>query len=435
MKKKALLASALALALMVSPLGGLRASAEESGVSLAAATDSASSVKPLTDPTNARFTGDYNCAVDWSGSSNYTKGTLWWHIKVYKDGQLYKEYKGNDRDPYTVPADITGTLTFPFSHDLKDSGTYCFEIRVERDTSKGFYASHWISSDEVTYTRPEKTLGTTVGSWSTEKEGLLLFESVEGASGYQWQLQKLDENSGEWAECTGRGYNQSIEGLVWDGNISYTYITPETTPDAAGQVKERDFSREVKAYGPGSYRVAIKALSGRLDEVVDGAEVYSEELKTGGNSGYDQAGDDSDSGQSDDSSPLEEKVEAAAPGEVIKMQGITTLSNADMKLLLENKVTLEMEYTYEGVDYKVRIPAGTAMDNDIPWYGPLYLAKYYSVNSLGAGMTGPTYTVQKGDTLGKIARANNMTVAELAAKNPQITNVNVIIQGQTIKIK
>ena len=35
-------------------------------------------------------------------------------------------------------------------------------------------------------------------------------------------------------------------------------------------------------------------------------------------------------------------------------------------------------------------------------------------------------TVKKGDTLSAIAKANNTTVAKIAAANPQITNVNKI---------
>ena len=146
---------------------------------------------------------------------------------------------------------------------------------------------------------------------------------------------------------------------------------------------------------------------------------------------------DSDPGQEDTntSSTLEPRIETAQSGDVIQMQDVTTLSSSEVKQLLENGLTLEMEYTYEGVDYKVRIPAGASMDESIPWYGPLYLAQHYGVSRLvgtcAAG--GPCYTVQKGDTLGKIARANYMSLAELTAKNPQIKNADVIIPGQTIQ--
>ena len=45
-----------------------------------------------------------------------------------------------------------------------------------------------------------------------------------------------------------------------------------------------------------------------------------------------------------------------------------------------------------------------------------------------------TVTVVKGDTLSAIAKANNTTVAKIAAANPQITNINKINVGQKITI-
>ncbi|MCM1058246.1 MAG: LysM peptidoglycan-binding domain-containing protein [Firmicutes bacterium] len=130
---------------------------------------------------------------------------------------------------------------------------------------------------------------------------------------------------------------------------------------------------------------------------------------------------------------LEEQVAVAESGAVVSLQGVTTLSNGDMKLLLAKDVTLVMEYTYAGVDYVVTIPAGAALDDDIRWYGPLYLASLF-----GNGETvveDATYTVQAGDTLSKIARKVGMTLNELVAKNSQITDINRIKVGQQINIK
>jgi hypothetical protein len=45
-----------------------------------------------------------------------------------------------------------------------------------------------------------------------------------------------------------------------------------------------------------------------------------------------------------------------------------------------------------------------------------------------------TVTVKAGDTLSAIAKANNTTVAKIAAANPQITNVNVIKPKQVINL-
>lgn len=129
---------------------------------------------------------------------------------------------------------------------------------------------------------------------------------------------------------------------------------------------------------------------------------------------------------------IEEKIINAESGDVVELEGVTTLSNGTMKTLLEKgDVTLVLKYTYEDVDYVVTIPAGAALDNDIPWYGPLYLAAAFGN---GAG-NAASYTVKSGDTLSKIARANGLTLEQIAAKNPQISNVNVIKVGQKINVK
>lgn len=44
------------------------------------------------------------------------------------------------------------------------------------------------------------------------------------------------------------------------------------------------------------------------------------------------------------------------------------------------------------------------------------------------------YTVQKGDTMSKIARDNGLTLSELASVNPQVKNLDLIYVGQEIHI-
>lgn len=55
------------------------------------------------------------------------------------------------------------------------------------------------------------------------------------------------------------------------------------------------------------------------------------------------------------------------------------LSNDEMKALLnKGTVTLCMQYEYNGTEYVTVIPVGSAIDDAIPYYGPLYLAALYA---------------------------------------------------------
>lgn len=129
------------------------------------------------------------------------------------------------------------------------------------------------------------------------------------------------------------------------------------------------------------------------------------------------------------------QIKTAETGSTVVMdKGTTTLSNSIMKeLLKKGDVSLKLEFTYNEEEYVIVIPAGAALDNDIPWYGPLYLAQQYG-NSAGtaAAEAGGTYEVKRGDTLSRIAKANNMTLKQLLAKNPQIKDANKIVVGQKI---
>ncbi|MDE5892894.1 MAG: LysM domain-containing protein [Acetatifactor sp.] len=129
------------------------------------------------------------------------------------------------------------------------------------------------------------------------------------------------------------------------------------------------------------------------------------------------------------------QIKTAEAGSTVVMdKGTTTLSNSIMKeLLKKGDVSLKLEFTYNEQEYVIVIPAGAALDNDIPWYGPLYLAQQYG-NSAGnaASEAGGVYEVKRGDTLSKIAAANNMTLKQLLTKNPQIKDANKIVVGEKI---
>lgn len=159
----------------------------------------------------------------------------------------------------------------------------------------------------------------------------------------------------------------------------------------------------------------------------------------GGDSAGNASADSVSSGSSESAWTAYEKevtgqVQTAEAGSTVVMdEGITTISNSMMKALLEKgDVSLRLEFTYEDKEYVIVIPAGAALDNDIPWYGPLYLAQQFG-NRAGTDASGEgNYEVKSGDSLSKIAAAANMTLRELLAKNPQIKDPNKIYAGQKI---
>ncbi len=78
---------------------------------------------------------------------------------------------------------------------------------------------------------------------------------------------------------------------------------------------------------------------------------------------------------------LANEIANAKDGATIKItrdKNINALPNDVMQALYKKQtVALELEYTFEGNEYTVTIPAGKAEDNAIEWYGPLYLQMRY----------------------------------------------------------
>lgn len=144
------------------------------------------------------------------------------------------------------------------------------------------------------------------------------------------------------------------------------------------------------------YNAEDDTLTFAVDHFSTFAIAEAEESKNNGNNG------NNSSNGSDDSKDTEDTVAAAVNtdsaftlyrGEVVseienaqdgatvtitKDKNINALPNDFMQALYNKKtVTLVMEYTYEGKDYTVTIPAGKAENSDIAWYGPLYLQMHY----------------------------------------------------------
>lgn len=134
---------------------------------------------------------------------------------------------------------------------------------------------------------------------------------------------------------------------------------------------------------------------------VSSADSDSDNSSSSDSSSSDSDSDDSDSDDSTPATPprdyareAEERVlnqiqSAPAGSTVVMDRSITTLSNAAMKeLLKQGDVSLKLDFTYLGQRYVITIPAGKALNDDVPWYGPLYLAQQFgnsaSVNEVNA---------------------------------------------------
>lgn len=218
-----------------------------------------------------------------------------------------------------------------------------------------------------------------------------------------------------------------------NGNVVRVRVKFSINPDGTISFSERNFLYSTFAF------IETVSASGSDSNTPAGGKPGTNTPASAGTGSNASSGGKSDTHSSQ--AEVESQITVADPGSVVKItkeQNINTLSNSLMQQLAKRgDVALEMEYTYEGVDYHIIIPAGMAMDNDIPWYGPLYLAEHYSIYGANEGLTAPVsaYTVQSGDTLSKIARKHHVTVADLKAKNPQIKNVNNIKPGQIIIIE
>lgn len=432
MKKQIMIASLMALALLVSPMSSLnpmlRVNAEEEpAAEVHSVTGNASGTEGTTEKVqlNAPYGlkwGDMSVissfpsakyTIQWVDGEPEKEGGFNWEIEVYKDGEPYFSQ--------TQPRHTFSTDQYHgrFRDQLSESGTYKFRVRAVAASGDEIYRdSEWSNwSEDITYVRPEQELGVVSGYWDEEKTGLFHFKPLD-----------IPESLSGNVEYFVRLYGQRQGDRLKQSSI-------EASSCQGSAVVDVDFSDAISQNGGDKYYVTVEAWSRNIDVIPYGEEgPKSDILDTTSN-----ADNSVQSGETSSLGNLEGGIAAAAPGATVKVtrdENISTLSNSVMQQLVKRgDVALEMEYTYEGVDYHVIIPAGGAVDNEIPWYGPLYLAAHYSVVNTGSsGDSIPAYTVQQGDTMGKIARSHNTTVARLAAANPQIKNVNRIAAGQIINI-
>lgn len=138
-------------------------------------------------------------------------------------------------------------MEYPIAEYICDSGTYFVSVAAWNGYDPDQYEdSEYSEPVSKIYVRPSTQLGSTVGVWDLEKPGVLNFVSVEGASGYKYQLFQVSQQG----------------QLLSKGGVSF--------PAEPGDTQSLDLSDRIERFGEGRYIVKICALSSNIDETANG---------------------------------------------------------------------------------------------------------------------------------------------------------------------
>lgn len=204
--------------------------------------DDVSEKNKLAAPTNVKWTDGWG---------------IQWHIVpeamgrydfiVEKDGEKYES------SFWTIEQEADGIFTENYSAFIMESGEYQFSVRASNAYDPDHLEdSDYVFSDKKTYVRPAQELGTTVGYWDKEKDGIFCYNGVDGAAGYYIMLYKTESDGNEYP--ISGDYSIRRDGFVDSADNSYT-------ADLTDVIKEA-----------GKYRVTVQALSSNIDEIANGVE-------------------------------------------------------------------------------------------------------------------------------------------------------------------
>ena len=248
--------------------------------------------------------------------------------------------------------------------------------------------------------------------------------SSNGTSTYNISYQALKSKFEEAGKTLPTKFGVSIDvGVIAVDYASYIYSTTVNInltdkSEAAGSGSSSDGDDDSLLADAAEEESETKAPQNFFDTAKDEIKALAEAAAVQAKSGSSQSSSDSQT------TVYLTREEGAALDKDI----MTVLQNSP-------SVTLDYTYTYQGKEYHVVIPGGKSVivDESIPWYGPLWLAAHYGVDSKSTTAAG-NYTIQSGDSLSSIARRNNTTMANLLKLNPSITDANKIWAGVTIRI-
>ena len=116
-----------------------------------------------------------------------------------------------------------------------------------------------------------------------------------------------------------------------------------------------------------------------------------------------------------------------------------SLSYDVVEMIRNSKMTVEMHYTYQGIDYVVIFNKDNLPTEKLEWYGPAYLARFATIDGKQLSKktstaNGSKHTVVPGDTLNAIAAKYHTTVPEILKKNPFIKEADWIYPGQVLDL-
>ncbi len=130
------------------------------------------------------------------------------------------------------------------------------------------------------------------------------------------------------------------------------------------------------------------------------------------------------------SATLDEVLNAAEPVTVVYNDGPSLPNFVVDKIMTNPNITVVMDVEYEGEKFHFELTKellASIYKPDVLWYGPRYLV---------TAKIEPVYhTIARDETLNIVCGLYGITLDNLLALNPEITNPNVVYAGQQVRIK